>query len=66
MPRVEVIVRGSARDNVDGNILQRAIAEVVKNITGGSCQVIVNMRKTSGISERVAQYSIQPSIYNGR
>jgi len=68
MPRVEVTVRGSARGEVDAQGLQRALAEIIKNITGGSCQVIVNTDKSSTISNRIlaSQGRSSDNIYNSR
>jgi hypothetical protein len=60
-----VTVSGTVRGDIDTSTIQRAIAEVVRSITGQSCQVIVNTTSTSGISERVRAYTIGQSMQRG-
>ena len=65
LPRVDATVRGTGRSNIDVNSLQRAIADIVKNITGESCQVVINTTSTSGISDRMKAYSMRQSMQRG-
>lgn len=65
MPRIEATVSCNGSGEVDVNMLQRALAEVVRSITGQSCQVIVNTNSTSGISERVRAYQVKRDGFRG-
>jgi hypothetical protein len=65
MPRVEARISGTVRGDVDISAIQRSVAEIVKNITGNSCQVVVNTTSTSGIAERINAYKMKQGMQRG-
>jgi hypothetical protein len=65
LPRIEATISCTASSKVDLNNIQKAVAELVKSITGESCQVILNTTSTSGISERVRAYQIKQDLSSG-
>ena len=65
LPRVEARVSGTVNGEIDVSSIQRAVAEMVKNITGNSCQVVINTTSTSGIAERINAFTMRQSMQRG-
>ena len=62
MPRVDATVSCTGSSKIDTNRIKSAIAELIRSITGQSCQVVVTTTGGGGVSDKVNAYKMRQSV----